>query len=383
MTVKDLHSPKRILLGQLNSNGDCLYATAVARQIKADYPGCHLTWAVGSMCRSMIEGNPYVDEIWEIPLTKIEEVAEVWPQFERAARERKRRNDFDEIFLTQIAPGNTHLYDGSIRSSIFRAYPRPITVPIAPVLRLSPAEVENVGRFLISNHLANKKHVLLVESSPKSSQSFMTPELALEVARAVVTRFPDACVILSSNIPISSGHDRIIDGSALSLRETAELTKHCTLLVGGSSGVTWISTSDWAKPLPMIQLLKPDSVWFASVVNDYEYWGLSTDMVIEITNGCGDSVARCVETVLTQGFPQAKSKFHQRIEPHFDLYKSTITSFMCAGEYRKATTLLRANIQRHGLRWQLLHWYFYNLIRCSTPSSLLGMARSLKTRAKD
>ena len=29
----------RILLGQLGSNGDCLYATIVARQIKKDFPG--------------------------------------------------------------------------------------------------------------------------------------------------------------------------------------------------------------------------------------------------------------------------------------------------------------------------------------------------------
>ena len=29
-----LRRPKRILLGQLNSNGDCLYATTIATQIK-------------------------------------------------------------------------------------------------------------------------------------------------------------------------------------------------------------------------------------------------------------------------------------------------------------------------------------------------------------
>jgi hypothetical protein len=58
---------KRILLGHLASRGDCLYATAIARQIKADYPGCHLTWAIGSMCRAIIDGNPHVDALWKIP----------------------------------------------------------------------------------------------------------------------------------------------------------------------------------------------------------------------------------------------------------------------------------------------------------------------------
>ena len=50
----------------LVSLGDCLYVTAVARQIKQDYPGCHLTWAISSRCSQVIQNNPYVDEIWEV-----------------------------------------------------------------------------------------------------------------------------------------------------------------------------------------------------------------------------------------------------------------------------------------------------------------------------
>ena len=34
----------KVSLVQLDANGDCLYATTIARQIKQDYPGCHLTW---------------------------------------------------------------------------------------------------------------------------------------------------------------------------------------------------------------------------------------------------------------------------------------------------------------------------------------------------
>ena len=60
---------KRFLIGQLGSFGDCLFATTVARQIKNDYPDCHLTWAVGSIYRSILDGNPYIDDIWEFPLS--------------------------------------------------------------------------------------------------------------------------------------------------------------------------------------------------------------------------------------------------------------------------------------------------------------------------
>jgi len=379
MTAKDLHQRKRILLGQLNSYGDCLYATAVARQIKSDHPDCHLTWAIGSMCRSILELNPYVDDIWEIPLNSIEEVAEVWPRFEREVQERLRRNDFDEVFLTQIAPGYTHRFDGMIRSSIFRGYPRPITVPVAPVLRLSNGEVENVRRFVTSNKLDGKSPVILFESSPKSGQSFITPEFALDVSQIVVERFPDVYVVLSSNVTIESGDARIVDGSRLTLRETAELTKYCSLLVGGSSGVSWISTSDWAKPLPMIQLLRSDAFWFASVLLDHEQWGLSTEGLIEMTHGSRETVADCIEVVLTKGFDVARSNYHETLKHKFDHYRSSLTNFMAGGEYSKATSLLRSHLQTHGFRWPLLTWYFYNLVREMTPAPLLDAARAIKS----
>ena len=57
---------KKILLVQLYSNGDCLYATAVARQIKQDFTNCYLTWAIASFCKNIIANNPYIDEVLEV-----------------------------------------------------------------------------------------------------------------------------------------------------------------------------------------------------------------------------------------------------------------------------------------------------------------------------
>jgi hypothetical protein len=377
MIFKNSRRPKRILLGHLNSYGDCLYATAVARQIKADYPGCHLTWAIGSMCRSILDCNPYVDEIWEIPLERIEDLAEVWPQFERAALERKKRHDFDEVFLTQIAPGNLHLYDGTIRSSIFRAYSRPITVPITPVLRLAPTEVENVRRFAESHRLGDKANVILFECSTKSGQSCITLEFALEVARKLVARLSDLCIILSSNVRIHSDNPRIADGSVLSLRENAELTKYCSLLIGGSSGISWIATSDWAKPLPMIQLIKADAVWFASFVQDYKQWGLATDTIIEMDDCSPGTLCRCVEMALSAGFPAAKSRFHQRVSPTFDYYNYYLQSFLSHGKYKKAMRFFISNLQKHGLRRRLIYHYSYNLVQHNAPT-VVNLGRYIK-----
>lgn len=352
---------KKILLGQLNSNGDCLYATSIARQIKTDYPGCHLTWAIGTMCLSVLNDNPFVDDVWEIPLKSIDELVYVWPRFEQEALQRKIHGDFDEVYLTQIAPGNVHNYNGSIRSSIFSSYPHPITVPLAPVLRLNPAEVEKVRRFAESHHLADNKHVILFECSPNSGQSFVTPYFALEVARKLVANVPDVCVILSSNKQISSYHERIIDGSALSLRENAELTKYCNLLVGCSSGISWICTTDWAKPLPMIQLIKSDSIWFNSVVCDHEEFGLPSESIIEMSDSSPDMVSNCIITALISGIEYAKSTYHIKLKVPLNYFAVIVLQLINEGELFKAIHFSIINIKKHGIKRQFIFWPIYLL----------------------
>lgn len=352
-TAEVLRRPKRILLGQLNSNGDCLYATTIAMQIKKNYPGCHLTWAIGSMCRSIIDGNPDVDDVWVVPLRNIGEIGKVWEKFEQEALEKKKQGVFDDIFLTQISPGNFHLYDGTIRSSIFRGYPYQVTVPVAPVLRLSSLEVENVRRFAEVHCLQDKTHVILFETSPQSGQSFLTLDFANEVASKVISTIPNSCVILSSNISFASYNELIIDGSEISLKENAELTKYCTLLVGGSSGISWSCTSDWAKPLPMIQLLKTDAIWFNSFVNDHEQWGLPTDTIIEMKECSIDEVYQCIATALLEGFDKARARYHERIRMPIGYYQPILKALLTVGEYKKLLSFYLLNIKKHGMLPQL------------------------------
>ncbi len=77
----------RILLGMLASNGDCLYATAIARQIKVDFPGCHLTWAIGSLSRQVLANNPDIDQVWELPQNSWSEMERDWTLFEIEAHQ--------------------------------------------------------------------------------------------------------------------------------------------------------------------------------------------------------------------------------------------------------------------------------------------------------
>ena len=124
-----------------------------------------------------------------------------------------------------------------------------------------------------------------LKSSPGSGQSKINNNFAIIISKRIIKRFENSVILLSSNQKIHTGNERIIDASELTFRENAELSKYCNLLIGCSSGITWLLTSTWAKKIPTIQILKKRALLFefASVSYDLNYWGLSTDHIIEIT----------------------------------------------------------------------------------------------------
>ena len=121
---------------------------------------------------------------------------------------------------------------------------------------------------------------------------------------------------MSSQIEIVSNDPHIISGHTLSFRENAELTKYCSLLVGCSSGITWLATSDWAKPLPMIQLLRKDKGVYASVVHDHEHFGLAGgDLILAgdgELHGLGGRLDRLDDSVESFGGEEAEVGRGQR-----------------------------------------------------------------------
>jgi hypothetical protein len=88
----------------------------------------------------------------------------------------------------------------------------------------------------------------------------------------------------------------------LSYRENAELSKHCSLLLGGSSGITWLMTSEWATKLPTIQFLHRTSAWysFASVKYDHQFFGLDTGHIFETDLSGEQDIADLVAKYLNQ-----------------------------------------------------------------------------------
>ena len=348
-----MSSPRKILLLQLMSNGDCLYATAVARQIKQDFPNCHLTWAIASFCKNIIDNNPYVDAVWEIPGVSKVNCTDVMRQLRKDVAAKKASGEYDQVFFTQIIDDNQANYDGSVRTSIFRGYGRPITVPVTPVLRLRDEEKEKAKNFAEKYKLTGFRNVILFEFAPQSGQLAMTPAIAIEMANEIVKNEGTA-IILSSNIKIGDGDPRIIDGSTLSLRETAALSHYCTLLLGCSSGITWITTSDAAKQLPMVQVLDPNAYWVNPISRDFERCGFSTENVLELYEFVPAKITACITEVLTVNFAAARKHYYSPLPVQFKTTRRSIYNMLVMLQFGAIAKHIRISISVFGWNPALL-----------------------------
>lgn len=337
--------PLKILLVQLYSNGDCLYATTIARQIKNDFPGCHLKWAIASFCKSIIANNPYVDAIMEIDNIAKDDI-KAFRKFKKEIKILEQQKIFDKVFITQTMDTNLALYDGSIRSQIFRAYLSAITVPIQPVLKLYPEEIDKAYRFAEQNELGKYKQVILFEFAPQSKQIKITKEFSISIAEKLAEN-KSVAIILSSANKIDHPNKNIIDGSMLTLRETAALTHYCTMLLGCSSGITWISTSDAAKQLPMIQLINPDTTWANPISRDFKMFGLDDSGLIEITSMDEATIVDCVNEAI-RNFSSAKEKFNEQIPIQFKTTRSIIYNLLCYQEFAAIRKHIEINREVYG-----------------------------------
>jgi hypothetical protein len=297
----------RVLLVQLASMGDCLLVTTIARQIKeVDYPGCHLTWMIGKQYKDLLLNNPYVDETIVVDASRDDR--NKIPFFVESANQ-----SFDKIFITDFFIENYRHFFGTTRSAFFRTYGKKIVVPVEPLIFLTDREVTRVASF-VKKHGINDAdcYPILVEFAPQSKQSNMDFAMARRVATNMIREHPKTKFIFSSKEPLPDKSDTIIDASVLSWRENAELTKYCKLLLGASSAITWLNTSNWAAKIPMIQFLRSEYMWGVlspSVELDFMYWGLSTDGLIEITDGNEDELVDCLCRIVGQSFDDARKYY--------------------------------------------------------------------------
>ena len=333
----------RILLIQLFSNGDCLYATAVARQIKKDFEDCRLTWAISASCKNIIDGNPYVDEVLEVSsVPKNQE--RLFSAFVKSMKDSKA---WDKIIVTHVMGRNQANYDGCIRSTVFRGYKYPLTVNIQPVLRLTFKELENVRLFAEKHYLSSYKQVILFEFSPLSGQSNLTLMESLQIGEKIAG--PDVAIIFSSANKITHDDAWIIDGSVLSIRETAALTHYCTFLVGCSSGITWLTTSDAARQLPMVQLLNPFTNWINPVSRDFKRFNIDDSSLIELFEFDTLQVVNCVKTAMTD-FESAKKSYNQTLPLYFKTTRYIVYNLLCYLHFSAIIRHIRVNREIFGDR---------------------------------
>jgi len=362
----------KILLGQLGANGDCLYATILACQIKQDYPGCHLTWAVSSQSRQVLHRNPYVDDIWECNTPSVLELESAWQGLETAVlRIQTGRDPFDKVVLSQIWPNNFRNFDGTVRPSILRSYDRPITTQIDSVIVLSDEELDHVEQFVRFNRVDQYSHRILFECSSKSGQSYVTPAFALRVARQVSHQLDDCCFVISSCDRVGSDLRNVFSAHELMVRENAALTHHCSLFVGCGSGLTVAATSGAAKELPNIQLLTARTSVYASFFHDFEYWGKPSGRFIEMGNASEDTVADAIVMCCRNGVPAAREAYHRPLPLTFNFYLETIEHWLVQRcRYLDALESLVITCRRYGWNKQLLDYARKKIIPLARFDSL-------------
>jgi hypothetical protein len=318
--------PLSILLGQLNNNGDCLLATTIARQIKKDFPRSKLTWAISTNCRHVLDNNPFVDEVWEIATlgTSPEDVKMSWDKFVLQINSTHRV--YDKVFLTQYSWGHFENFRGFTRASIFAGYPNPVTVPVQPVLRLTQSEIVNVGNFLAEHNIGKYKRKVVFECAAFSGQSFITEQFIQEFSNIFRAQFPNDCLILSAK-KLSPTYGNIIPANKLTYRENAELLNHADLFIGCSSGISWLSISDWVRPLPKILLIDKDCPQ-ASMIVDHKYFNLETKEILELKTCTPEQLAEMmtsfntVRPVATQLLANFSFELISFIIPFITYYKA-------------------------------------------------------------
>lgn len=352
---------KRFLLVQFGHFGDCLYATTLAQQIKHDNPDCHLTWAIAPKFQSILTMNPHVDAILTVPYMYSDiPFDKAWEKFHSEIKE-KYIHSYNTIIVSQLACDNLQYYDGSIRSSILKTYQKEISVPVTPVVILTDEEIQNVNFFVDKNHIKKFKNIVLFECSPQSSQSSMNIEFAEKVSRELVNKFSNTCFLVSSPFKLNKPTSQIIDASELSFRENAELANHCTLLVGCSSGITWITTSIWTKKINTIQIINPSYDFHASVAYDAHRFHLPFDHILEIIDAEKEILPEILEQAITGDFNLVRKKYHRKIEPSVKKFALILTCVATRNGYRAsfATYLNMLKKNKSLCPFKLLFYTFY------------------------
>jgi hypothetical protein len=354
-------SKEKILLVQLFSNGDCLLVTTIARQIRINYPNCELTWVVSSKCKSMLLNNPDVDVIDEVTIPDTSQNEVVFEKIVQEAMIKKQEGIYDQVIVPQLLGSNMKFYDGVVCTSLYRSSGLAITVDTKPVLILADEEKAKARQFADQHNLASYKNVVLFECAPQTNQLLLTDDIILNYSQQIVKN-QNTCIILSAPKAYHFQQPHIIDGNSLSIRETVALTHFCTLLLGCSSGISLAATSSAAKSLPMVQILAPDAYYFNPLSLTFKKLKRDIDEILELIDFDSVSLSAVFTDIFTNGFNQAKAKYHQQVTIQFKLFRGIVHKFLKEGKFSEIITFVRVNWKEHGFNLSMLKYMFLGFI---------------------
>ncbi|MBU6157755.1 MAG: hypothetical protein KGP35_01875 [Bacteroidetes bacterium] len=344
---------EKVLIVQLFSNGDCMYVTAIARQIKYNNPKAHITWAVSAKCKAVLLGNPDIDVVEEVQIPDVSQNEKIFMQVVADAHRKKQAGVYEKIIIPQLLGDNLKYYDGIVSSSLFRSAGCKITVDPSPRIYLSAEEHQAAAAFAQSHQLHTYRQVILFECAPQTNQLSLTDNIILRYA-ALMVQQESTCVILSAPRAYNFNVPHIIDGNSLSIRETIALTHYCTLLLGCSSGISWGAVSIAAKPIPLVQILSPDAYYFNPLSITLKRWGKSTDNLIELVNFDDEKLKSVFKDIFLKGFSVARRIHSQPVSVQFRLHRGIVHHFLIQGKFAEIITFVKINLSQNGFNLRMM-----------------------------
>jgi ADP-heptose:LPS heptosyltransferase len=340
----------KIAILLLNNNGDILYATPIAKQIKEqDFPNAHLTWIVSRQCADILRNNHFIDNLEIVDLQNINEIYQSrWIEIKSIYTQKLKNGEYDKLFVLQPFDQNFLHYKTSIRQMILDSYTKSLNVSLKPIISLTAKEKENVVSFIKRNKISDFTNRILFEFSPSSGQTNISLSDALNIASQIVNKIESTCVILSSKLDYVIAENNIFNAKDLTFKENAELINNCTLLIGCSSGISWLGTSEYCKLLPTVQFLNSNAPWFNSMKADFEGNGFNSDHVLELYHFDRQLILEAVLYSIKYGFPKAKQKYDQPFKDSYLLnnFFSISNYFSAAGAYKSLVVFLFKNLTK-------------------------------------
>jgi len=322
----------KIYIFQFAAYGDCLFATVVAAKLKLKYPNSQITWGIAKKYSNILENNPHVDilDVYDIdPRTASRK--ELNELVENRLESIEKSANYDLFLNLQIFNCQVLEFCTTLRHTIFRLHGITHNDLKSSIIKLTQKEISNVSRFMKEIKFANFTKVILFECSPTSGQSDITIDKAIDYANLIIKSNPNYAVILSSMENRQVNNSNIFFANSLTYRENLELLSHVDILIGCSSGISWLTTcyKDFKKPI--IQLLKRKSDIYCSMKYDFKLNEVDHYHIIELYEYDKYLINEIIEDFKRNQLTAMDKKHTQHYAPTIDTLRTNLMRLKYCG----------------------------------------------------